>query len=90
MPDGTVSVLDGSTFVVGDRCGDVRVEESREHGFYSDHTTFVSRWVLRVDDAASRATATATPRLSLLRRSSPRPGISSIACRRSSPATRRR
>jgi glycogen debranching enzyme len=51
MPDGTVSVLDGSTFVVGDRRGDVRVEESREHGFYSDDTRFVSRWVLRVDDA---------------------------------------
>jgi glycogen debranching enzyme len=51
MPDGTVSVLDGNTFVVGDRRGDVRVEESREHGFYSDDTRFVSRWVLRVDDA---------------------------------------
>ncbi|MEA2243311.1 MAG: hypothetical protein QOD24_2867 [Solirubrobacteraceae bacterium] len=51
MPDGTVSVLDGSTFVVGDRRGDVRVDESREHGFFSDDTRFVSRWVLRLDEA---------------------------------------
>jgi len=26
MPDGILSVLDGSTFVVGDRLGDVRPE----------------------------------------------------------------
>lgn len=52
MSDGDVSVLDGSTFVIGDRHGDVRVEVGREHGFYSDDTRFVSRWVLRVDDVA--------------------------------------
>ena len=51
MSEGTVGVLDGSTFVLGDRLGDVRVEESGEHGFFSDDTRFVSRWVLRLDDA---------------------------------------
>ena len=45
---GTLSVLDGSTFVVGDRLGDVRADEGREHGFFSEDTRFVSRWVLRV------------------------------------------
>lgn len=48
MPDRTLSVLDGSTFVVGDRNGDVRADEGREHGFFSDDTRFLSRWTLRV------------------------------------------
>ncbi len=51
MSERTLSVLDGSTFVVGDRLGDVREEAGREHGFYCADTRFLSRWVLRVDDA---------------------------------------
>ena len=51
MSDGTVSVLDGSTFVVSDRLGDVCCEDGREHGFFCEDTRFVSRWVLTVDDA---------------------------------------
>jgi glycogen debranching enzyme len=43
-----VNVLDGSTFVVSDRLGDVRADEGREHGFFSSDTRSVSRWVLRV------------------------------------------
>ena len=49
MSERTLSVLDGSTFVVGDRLGDVRADEGREHGFFSDDTRFISRWVLRVE-----------------------------------------
>jgi glycogen debranching enzyme len=49
VADGTLSVLDGSTFVVCDRVGDLRSEAGREHGFFSEDTRFVSRWVLRVD-----------------------------------------
>jgi glycogen debranching enzyme len=41
-------VLDGSTFVVSDRLGDVRVDDGREQGFFSEDTRFISRWVLRV------------------------------------------
>ncbi|MGA2163920.1 MAG: glycogen debranching N-terminal domain-containing protein [Solirubrobacteraceae bacterium] len=48
MSERTLSVFDGSTFVVGDRRGDVRVEEGREHGFFCEDTRFLSRWVLRV------------------------------------------
>jgi glycogen debranching enzyme len=51
VSERTLSVLDGSTFVVGDRLGDVRADEGREHGFFSDDTRFLSRWVLRLDDA---------------------------------------
>jgi glycogen debranching enzyme len=50
MPESTLSVLDGSTFVVGDRLGDLRADGEREHGFFSDDTRFVSRWALQVDD----------------------------------------
>ncbi len=50
MSERTLSVLDGSTFVVGDRLGDVGADGAREHGFYSDDTRFVSRWLLRVGE----------------------------------------
>lgn len=50
MSERTLSVLDGSTFVVGDRLGDVREEAGREHGFYSEDTRFLSRWVLRTGE----------------------------------------
>ncbi len=51
MAERTLNVLDGSTFVVGDRLGDVRADEGREHGFFSEDTRFISRWVLRVDES---------------------------------------
>jgi glycogen debranching enzyme len=51
VSERTLSVLDGSTFVVGDRLGDVRADEGREHGFFSADTRFISRWVLRVGNA---------------------------------------
>ncbi len=50
MSERTLSVLDGSAFVVGDRLGDVRAGEGREHGFFSDDTRFISRWTLRLGD----------------------------------------
>jgi glycogen debranching enzyme len=51
VAEPTLNVLDGSTFVVGDRLGDVRADEGREHGFFSEDTRFISRWVLRVDES---------------------------------------
>jgi glycogen debranching enzyme len=50
LSERTLSVLDGSTFVIGNRLGDLRAHEGREHGFFSEDTRFVSRWVLRVAD----------------------------------------
>ena len=50
LSERTLSVLDGSTFVVGDRLGDLRADEGREHGFFCDDTRFLSRWVLRVGE----------------------------------------
>jgi glycogen debranching enzyme len=51
VPERTVSVLDGSTFVIGDRLGDVGDRQGREHGFFSEDTRFLSRCVLHVGDA---------------------------------------
>jgi glycogen debranching enzyme len=51
MSERDLSVLDGSTFVVGDRLGDVRADEGREHGFFAEDTRFISHWVLRVGEA---------------------------------------
>jgi glycogen debranching enzyme len=50
VSDRTLSVLDGSTFVVGDRLGDIRAGEGRDHGFFSEDTRFISHWALRVGD----------------------------------------
>jgi glycogen debranching enzyme len=51
LSERTLSVLDGSTFVVGDRTGDLRGDHGREQGFFCADTRFISRWILHVDDA---------------------------------------
>jgi glycogen debranching enzyme len=50
LSERTFSVLDGSTFVVSDRLGDMHEGEGRDHGFFSQDTRFLSHWVLRVSD----------------------------------------
>jgi glycogen debranching enzyme len=50
VPERTLSVLDGSTFVVSDRLGDMREDEGRDHGFFCQDTRFLSRWMLRVTE----------------------------------------
>ncbi len=50
MSERTLSVLDGSTFVVSDRRGEIRGDEGRDHGFFCLDTRFLSHWVLRVGD----------------------------------------
>jgi glycogen debranching enzyme len=49
MPHKAVSVLDGSTFVVSDRHGDIHPGvRLPPHGFFSEDTRFVSCWRLSV------------------------------------------
>jgi glycogen debranching enzyme len=50
LSERTLSVLDGSTFVVSDRIGDMRDDEGRDQGFFCQDTRFLSRWVLRVSE----------------------------------------
>ena len=44
----TVSILDGSTFVVSDRRGDLDATPTDTHGLFLEDTRFLSRWVLTV------------------------------------------
>src|ERR687892_494253 len=48
MAQETISILDGSTFLVSDLRGDVRVAPDQDdvHGFFYRDTRFLSRWVL--------------------------------------------
>jgi glycogen debranching enzyme len=46
MANDTISILDGSTFLVGDRRGDVDASPDQPHGFFYRDTRFLSRWQL--------------------------------------------
>jgi glycogen debranching enzyme len=60
LPDQLISVLDGNTFVVSDRRGDVRPEcRLPPHGFFSEDTRFVSRWELSVSGRRADVLSTA-------------------------------
>ena len=50
MARDTISILDGSTFVVSDRKGDIDAAPDQPHGLFFRDTRFLSRWVLSVDD----------------------------------------
>ena len=45
----TVSILDGNTFVVSDRRGDLDATPIDNHGLFLNDTRFLSRWLLTVD-----------------------------------------
>ena len=45
----TVSILDGSTFAVSDRRGDMEGGVGDERGLFRGDTRFLSRWVLTID-----------------------------------------
>ena len=49
MSTDTISLLDGNTFVVSDRRGDVEGTPSSTQGLFSDDTRFLSRWVLTIN-----------------------------------------
>jgi glycogen debranching enzyme len=45
----TIGILDGNTFVVSDRRGDMDSSPTDTHGLFLNDTRFLSRWVLSVD-----------------------------------------
>src|SRR5215471_18734689 len=49
MDVSTVSILDGSTFVVSDRRGDIEGKPGDEGGLFQQDMRFLSRWILTVD-----------------------------------------
>jgi glycogen debranching enzyme len=49
MAQSTVSILEGNTFVVSDRRGDIDATPTDPHGLFHNDTRFLSRWLLTVD-----------------------------------------
>jgi glycogen debranching enzyme len=49
MASDTISILDGTTFVVSDRRGDIDAAPDQPHGLFFRDTRFLSRWQLRVN-----------------------------------------
>ncbi len=49
MGDDLVSALDGNTFVVSDRRGDIDASPTDTNGLFSFDTRFLSKWVLTID-----------------------------------------
>ena len=49
MSRDTISILDGSTFVVCDRRGDIDAAPDQPHGLFFRDTRFLSRWILRFE-----------------------------------------
>jgi glycogen debranching enzyme len=47
----TVSVLDGNTFLVTDRRGDIEASASEPLGLFSADTRYLSKWILTIDDS---------------------------------------
>lgn len=45
----TVNILDGNTFVVSDRRGDLDATPTDNHGLFLNDTRFLSRWVLTIN-----------------------------------------
>ena len=48
MPSGTTTILDGSSFAVSDRRGDIDASPDQPQGLFVRDTRFLSRWVLRL------------------------------------------
>ena len=55
-----ISILDGSTFAVSNRAGDMDAGPDQPHGFFYKDTRHLSRWVLTVNGVAPAALSTDT------------------------------
>ena len=58
MSNELVQILEGNTFVVSDRRGDIEASLSDPTGLFSFDTRFLSHWVLRVDGERLNALST--------------------------------
>jgi glycogen debranching enzyme len=54
MDGDILSILDGNTFVVSDRAGDMDATPTENHGLFLNDTRFLSRWVLTIDGIRPR------------------------------------
>ena len=77
MSDEMVKILNGNTFVVSDRRGDIEASPTDPTGLFSFDTRFLSKWVLTVERRASHVAVGRRP--AVLRGAVlPRPGIGSV------------
>src|SRR5215472_12083786 len=53
-----VSILEGDTFVVSDRRGDISIFPEEAQGLFQGDTRYLSRWVLTVNGAAPNPLST--------------------------------
>jgi len=53
-----ISILDGSTFIVGDRRGDLDASPDEPHGFFYRDTRFLSRWKLTLNGSSPQLLST--------------------------------
>src|SRR5262245_8767075 len=53
-----VSVLEGDTFVVSDRRGDIATSPDEAHGLFQGDTRYLSRWILTVDGKSPNSLST--------------------------------
>jgi glycogen debranching enzyme len=58
MASDTVSILEGDTFVVSDRRGDVIPSTNQPHGLFLQDTRFLSQWRLTVDGRSPEVLST--------------------------------
>jgi glycogen debranching enzyme len=58
MSGDTVSILEGNTFVVSDRRGDVDASPAEPHGLFNRDTRYLSRWRLTVGGRSPRLLST--------------------------------
>ncbi len=58
MARDEIAILDGSTFLVSDRRGDIDASPDQPHGFFYRDTRFLSRWTLRANRQPLEALST--------------------------------
>jgi len=58
MAKDTISILDGSTFLVSDLRGDIDASPDQAHGFFFRDTRFLSRWTLSANGSQLNALST--------------------------------
>jgi glycogen debranching enzyme len=54
----TVSILEGNTFVVSDRAGDIDASPREPHGLFHGDMRYLSRWILTIDGVRPRVLST--------------------------------
>jgi glycogen debranching enzyme len=58
VSNGLVQILEGNTFVVSDRAGDIEASMTDPTGLFSFDTRFLSRWVLKINGDRLNALST--------------------------------